>query len=145
MSPGLLDEALVRRHLLALDAAVSNLRRHAGHPLEQLTADTDEAWAVERGLLLCAQNLLDVATHLAAAAGRDAPDYASAIDQLGALGVLPAPFAARLRGIAGFRNLLVHGYLAVDLVRVHQLLNQRLDDFEAFAKHVEAYLAAAAP
>lgn len=143
MSPGLLDEALVRRHLLALDGAVSNLRRHAGRPLEALTSDTDEAWSVERGLLLCAQNVLDIATHLAAAAGRDAPDYASAIDQLGALGVVPQPFAARLRGIAGFRNLLVHGYLAVDPVRVHQLLNQRLDDFEELARHVEAYLAAA--
>lgn len=144
MSPGLLDAQLVRRHLLALDAAVGNLRRHTGRPLEALTSDTDEAWAVERGLLLCAQNVLDVATHLAAAAGRDAPDYATAIDQLGVLGVLPAPFAARLRGIAGFRNLLVHGYLAVDLARVHQILNQHLADFDELAAHVQTYLATSA-
>src|SRR5262249_40550194 len=38
-------------------------------------------------------------------AGRDAPDYASAIDLLPELGVLPSEFAARLRGIAGFRNV----------------------------------------
>jgi len=95
---------------------------------------------VERGLQLCAQNALDIATHLAAAAGRDAPDYASAIDVLGELGVLPDDFAHRFRGIAGFRNVLVHGYLGVDLPRMHRLLNSGLDDFADFARFVEAYI-----
>ena len=72
MSPGAVDAALVRRDLLALDAAVQALRRHAGQPIGRLRDDVDERWTVERGLQLCAQNCLDVATHLAASAGRDA-------------------------------------------------------------------------
>ena len=138
MSPGQADAAVVRRHLLALDAAVQRLRRHAGQPLAALDADTQ--WAVERGLQLCAQNALDIATHLATSAGRDAPDYASAIDVLGELGILPTEFARRFRGVAGFRNVLVHGYLGVDLERVHTLLNSGLDDFVEFARHVEHFL-----
>lgn len=140
MSPGQADPAVVRRHLLALDAAVQRLRRHAGRPLSALTADPDVQWAVERGLELCAQNALDIATHLAASTGRDAPDYASAVDILGDLGVLPTEFARRFRGVAGFRNVLVHGYLGLDLARVHELLNSGLDDFVEFARHVERYL-----
>ena len=142
MSPGRPDAALVRRHLLALQGAINNLRRHAGRPLAALTQDVDEAWAVEHGLQVCAQNALDVATHLAAAAGHDCPDYAAAIDALATLGVLPADFAARLRPIAGFRNLLVHGYLEVDLARLHDILNRRLDDLEEFIRLVEAHLGA---
>ncbi len=142
MSPGQLDAALVRRHLAALDAAVQQLRRHAGSPLDALL-NLDEAWAIERGLQICVQNCLDVATHLAAAAGRDVPDYATAIDRLGELGALPRDFARRLRGVAGFRNVLVHGYLEVDPGLVHRILNERLDDFGLFARHIEAYLAAA--
>jgi uncharacterized protein YutE (UPF0331/DUF86 family) len=141
MSPGPLDPTLVRRHLLALDRAVQQLRRHAGRPAEALK-DLDETWAIERGLQVCVQNCLDVATHLAAAAGRDVPDYASALDLLANLGVLPPDFAARFRGIAGFRNVLVHGYLEVDTALVHRVLNERLEDFERFAKLVEARLAA---
>jgi uncharacterized protein YutE (UPF0331/DUF86 family) len=140
MSPGQPDAAVVRRHLLALDEALQHLRRHAGRPLLALTADPDERWTVERGLQLCAQNALDIATHFAASAGRDAPDYASAIDVLGELGVLPAEFCLRFRGIAGFRNVLVHGYLGVDLPRMHQLLNSGLDDFAEFARFVEGHL-----
>jgi predicted nucleotidyltransferase len=37
-------------------------------------------WAVERALELCAQNAVDIATHRAATAGRDAADYSSSID-----------------------------------------------------------------
>lgn len=141
MSPGQADTAVVRRHLLALDAAVQRLRRHAGRPLSALAADSDAQWVVERGLQLCAQNAVDVATHLAASAGRDTPDYASAIDVLGELGALPTEFARRFRGVAGFRNVLVHGYLRVELERVHELLNSGLDDFVEFAGHVEGFLA----
>jgi uncharacterized protein YutE (UPF0331/DUF86 family) len=140
MTPGRPDFDVVRRHLLALDAAVRQLRRHAGRPVAALVDDPDERWTVERGLQLCAQNVLDIATHLAASAGRDAPDYASAIGGLGELGVLTSAFTQRFRGIAGFRNILVHGYLATDPERLHDVLNTGLDDFVEFARHVETYL-----
>lgn len=141
MSPGQLDEAVVRRHLLALDAALQRLRRHAGKPLAAMTADPDALWAVERGLQLCAQNALDVATHLAASSGRDVPDYAAALDALAALGVLDAAFVARFRPVAGFRNVLVHAYLDVDPARVHAVLNERLADFAEFARGVQDWVA----
>jgi uncharacterized protein YutE (UPF0331/DUF86 family) len=141
MTPGSFDTAVIQRHVLALDEAVRHLRQHAGRPLEALVSDADRRWAVERGLQLAAQNSPDIATHLAASQGRDVPDYATAIDTLGELGILPRDFAARFRALAGFRNVLVHGYLGVDVARVQHLLNAGLADFEEFVRHVEACLA----
>lgn len=140
MSPGELDASVVRRHLLALDQALQTLRRHQGRPVDELQSNREERWVVERGLQLCTQNALDIATHLAASAGRDVPDYATAIDQLSDLGVLSDGFARRFRPVAGFRNVIVHGYLDVDLTIVHRLLNDRLDDFAEFARLVGSYL-----
>lgn len=140
MSPGSVDQALVRRHLAALDMAVQQLRRHVGVSAEALAGDVDRLWAVERGLQLCAQHSIDVATHLAASAGRDPQDYATAVDDLVPIGVLPAEFAARFRGVAGFRNVLVHGYLDIEVGRVCEVLATRLDDFAVFAAHVERHL-----
>jgi uncharacterized protein YutE (UPF0331/DUF86 family) len=142
MTPGRLDAAVVRRHLLALDQALQVLRRHQGRGLEEL-ADREERWIVERGLQLCAQNALDVATHLAASAGHDVPDYTAAIDRLAEMGILPPDFAARFRAVAGFRNVVVHGYLDVDLPLLHRLLNRQLDDFAAFARLIGAHLESA--
>ncbi len=140
MTPGRLDLAVIRRHLLALDEAVQVLRSHQGRSLEELISDPEERWIAEHGLQLCAQNALDVATHLAASTGRDVPDYAGAIDRLAEMGILPHDFATRFRGVAGFRNVLVHGYLDVDIARLHSLLNSHLDDFSVFARHIRLYL-----
>ena len=95
---------------------------------------------MERGLQLCAQNVLDIATHIAAGRGRDVPDYASAIDELGRLGVLDRAFVSGFREVAGFRNVLVHAYLDLDLEVLCTLVNEGLGDFEAFAAGVETYL-----
>ncbi len=141
MTRGQQDPVIVRRHLWALREALQNLRRHAGRTADELRANADLRWLVERGLQLCAQNTLDIATHIAAASGLDSPDYATAIDRLAELSVLPADFASRLRAIAGFRNVLVHGYLQVDLAIVSRVLAERLEDFETFVRCIEAHLA----
>lgn len=143
MTGGQLDPEVVRRHLAALREALVHLRRHSGRSAAELRASADLRWAVERGLQLCVQNVLDVATHIAAACGLDSPDYASAIDRLAELSVLRPDFAERLRPMAGFRNVLVHGYLQVDLAVVEKILKEKLGDLEEFARQVEAWLARA--
>jgi len=140
MTPGLPDETVIRRRLAALRRALENLRRHAGRTAADLRADADLRWAIERGLQLCAQNTLDIATHLVAAAGLDAPDYATAIDRLAELSILPAEFAVRFRQVAGFRNVLVHGYLEVDLEQIARILSERLEDFAEFAAYIEHHV-----
>jgi uncharacterized protein YutE (UPF0331/DUF86 family) len=140
MTPVQRDDQLVGRHLAALDGALAQLRRHAGHPIALLSSSLDEQWAVERGLQVCSQNCIDIATHLAASAGHNPTNYASAIDLLVPMRILDSAFAARFRSVAGFRNLLVHGYLEVDLSRLHKLLNERLEDFEEFAARVRGAL-----
>jgi len=140
MTPGRLDLTVVRRHLLALEEALQVLRGHQGRSVEELISDPEERWIVERGLQLCAQNALDVATHIAVSTGRDVADYAAAIDRLAEMGILPQNFAVRFRRVAGFRNILVHAYLDVDVALLHRLLNEDLDDFSAFARHLRSYL-----
>jgi uncharacterized protein YutE (UPF0331/DUF86 family) len=134
------DREVVERHLHALREALVHLRRLGTPSADRLRADAHLRWTVERGLQLCAQNVLDIATHVATAAALDAPDYAAAIDRLAELSVLPSDFAARLRRIAGFRNVLVHGYLQVDLNVVQEVLASGLEELEQFAEHVERYI-----
>ena len=140
MTPGQPNPPVVRRHLTALRLAVENLRRHSGTAAAELREDSDRRWSVERGLQLCAQNSLDIATHMALSAGLDAPDYATAIDRLAETGVLPRDFAKQFRNVAGFRNVLVHGYLEVDLDLIAQFLDRQLVDFETFSDHVDGWL-----
>jgi uncharacterized protein YutE (UPF0331/DUF86 family) len=142
LSPGTPDPATVRRHLLALDEALSHLETLAGLEAQQLKTDLSQRWAVERGLQIAVQNVLDIATHLVASAGHDVTDYTTSIDRLGELAVLPEALARSLRPLAGFRNALVHGYLEIDVHRLYAVLNQHLGELREFGQHVEQYLVA---
>jgi hypothetical protein len=62
MSPSASDAATVRRHLLALDEALSHLQTHTGLGAERLKSDVNERWAVERGLQLCVRNSSPITT-----------------------------------------------------------------------------------
>lgn len=97
---------------------------------------------VERNLEVCAQCCIDICNRIISL--EDAPkprDYYEAIERQGELGVLPSAFARSLAPIAGFRNILAHGYLSVDWDAVYSHL-QRLDDFEQFADHIRRWLQA---
>jgi len=125
---------------MALRRAVAVLERHRGCTVDDLESDPDLRWSIERGLQLCAQNAIDVATHIAVASGCDVPDYATAIDVLADLDVLPRDFARQFRSVAGFRDVLVHGYLDVDVGLVAEFLDKGLGEFVEFADHIEDLL-----
>ena len=94
----------------------------------------------ERNLEVAAQCVLDISHRLISLAGGPRPrDYYEAILRLGELGVLTPDFATHLAPLAGFRNILVHEYLAVDWQEVYRNL-QQIDDLAEFADLVRQWL-----
>ncbi len=131
------EEALAER-LAHLRATVARLRAAARAEAADWN-DWDE-WALERGLQLAAQALFDIGNHVLAGAFSARPsDYAEIPAELARRGVIGENLEARLRGLAGFRNLLVHEYAKVDPGRVRTLLGSRLDDFNDFADAIETW------
>jgi uncharacterized protein YutE (UPF0331/DUF86 family) len=132
---------VVRRKLLEIEQAVARLRSWAPITLERLETDLLLQWAVERGLQLAAEALFDAGNHLLAGELHEVvTSYREIPVRLAARGVLSPATAQRLRGLAGFRNVLVHDYAEVDLAKVHAAI-ERLGDLTAFARDVERWLA----
>jgi uncharacterized protein YutE (UPF0331/DUF86 family) len=137
----MLDKAVVQRHLLELERIVATLRDLQSVTVDELARSLEKQWAVQHGLQLAIQNLLDIGNHLLVAVGvTDIEDYTDVIDRMGERDIVPRDFARAIRPMAGFRNLLVHAYTRVDAARMHQALQTHLDDFETFARHIQRYL-----
>jgi uncharacterized protein YutE (UPF0331/DUF86 family) len=103
--------------------------------------DFRNAWATERGLQLGAEIILDVGNHiLSAHFGISPQDYEDILTQLGRQGILDHELQERLKGLGGFRNILVHGYLRLDPARVAEHASRAPRDFSAFASAVRAWL-----
>lgn len=132
----------VRQRLLKLEEAVSRLEELGRGDRTLLRTSFRDAWAAERGLQLAAEILLDTGNHiLSAHFGQSARDYEDVIAQLASRGVIDEPLRARLKGVGGFRNVLVHGYLEVDPDRVADYLARAPGDFSAFLDAIRTWLA----
>jgi len=95
----------------------------------------------ERNLEVAIQAVLDIGNHIIAASGWRSPDrYADILDILAEQGVVPEALALDLRGMAQFRNILVHEYLRIDQRTVYDILQTKVDQFEQFACYVVGWL-----
>jgi uncharacterized protein YutE (UPF0331/DUF86 family) len=54
--------------------------------------------------------------------------------------VIGPDLRADLTGLGGFRNVLVHGYLDLDLDRVVEILEDAPERFERFARELHDWL-----
>jgi uncharacterized protein YutE (UPF0331/DUF86 family) len=136
----------IRERLLHLEEVVSRLEElrrddRAGH-----SPGFRDTWAVERGLHLAAETVFDIGNHiLSAHFGVSAHDYEDILAKLGELGVVDSALRERLRGLGGFRNILVHGYLGIDPERVRDALRRGPADFNAFGVAIRRWLEQTAP
>ena len=67
-------------------------------------------------------------------------NYGDIFDELAKLNIIPDDYATRIKGMAGFRNILVHEYADVDLDIIVDVLNNSLDDFREFANYIKNYI-----
>ena len=137
----MIQREVIDRHLRDMGDMVAELQRHQGRSPDELQADLMVLLAVERALQRAIQNLLDISMHVLSEAGiNDWDDYRGVILKLGEKGIVPAEFAGRICGMAGTRNILVHGYIEVEVEKIRDILQHHLDDFSTFAAHIVEYL-----
>lgn len=122
------------------------LRRHLAH-LREIRPRVTGAESLERdlslhndvlfSLLTVCQLVIDVAGELSARRGDGFEDYAGAIRNLARDARFPPDLVRALEPLPGFRNVLVHEYVALDLRRVVDALDN-LDPVERFLEVVRA-------
>ena len=132
----------VRERLALVRTNLAALADTAALPRERFLADRKEEWAAAYALQTTVQALLDAGAHILSGRFKESPrEYGEIVPQLVGHDVIDAPLGERLLKVAGFRNILVHEYAAVDYALVHEKLGQ-LDDLLAFAVAIEDWLAA---
>lgn len=129
------DAELVDKRLAFIVTCVEQLRANAKP--ERLATDIVQRRFVEHTLQLAIQGIIDVASHIASddRLGEPATNY-DLLDLLCGAGWIDEMQRKTLRAMIGFRNVLVHEYVEVDLAIVRDVLEHRLSDLEAFVTAV---------
>jgi uncharacterized protein YutE (UPF0331/DUF86 family) len=130
------DPDLIAKKLTGIRDYVRELRTEAR--ADRLETDVRERRFVEHTLQLAIQTALDVASHIVSDERLGEPrTNRQLFVLLEGAGWIGSDLGSRLQQMAGFRNVLVHGYDTVDLDVVRDILSHRLGDLLEFAAAVE--------
>ena len=124
-SPGLAARiARARRSL-------ERLRRLAGLPWEEYSADEDAQALAERHLHVLLESILDLAAFIASRRGlAGTPTYRGVMEALVKAGIIPRELASLSLSVPGMRNILVHGYAEIRHDLIYESLREDLDGLE---------------
>lgn len=128
-------------HLRELGNALDDWERYRPVGLEELRTDRDTRNMVMHAMLVSIQTSIDIANHLVADRGTEKPStYRESFELLADNGLIERELADELADLAGFRNVLVHMYVKLDLEQVHGVLENDCVTLRRFEKRVKELL-----
>lgn len=133
----MIDKEVIREKLQELNRYLKELEGFRSMSWNEFSSSLSKQWMVCHGLQLSIQVLIDVGNHILAAIGENQiQDYVDIIAKLGQRRIIPPEFARQIRGMAGLRNILIHEYTHIDLNKIYEIFQNRLDDFYSFIEYI---------
>lgn len=100
----------VLERLKKLEQVIAKLKEREKITPEKYQQDTDVQWITERGLEIGASTILDIGNHILSGAYQiSVEEYEQILKRLREKQVISKELYNELRGLGGFRNILVHG------------------------------------
>lgn len=131
----------IRTRLRKLEEVLARLQEKRDISPSEYKANPDLQWLIERGLEVSASLILDIGNHILAGAFQVSVDeYEKILEKLHEKKVLSDELYQNLRGLGGFRNILVHGYLDLDTDLVYAHYQKATRVFPQFIAEIEKWV-----
>jgi len=133
------DIELIEKKLAFIETCVSELRALCDP--ENIERDVREERFAAHTLQIAIQAALDVASHIVSDQRLGEPESNRELFQkLADAGWVAPQLIAPLRDMAGFRNVVVHGYQRVNPAAVREVVQNHLDDLLNFGAAIRTKL-----
>lgn len=130
----------IEKHLANLEENIRILKKFQKEPLSSFE-DKEKCYAVFHGFLLAIENIMDIGGHISVSVfQKPFNEYREIIPTLEEKKIIPKEFALKCKGMAEFRNKLVHNYINIDPKLVYKYLQKDVQLFEKFAKHILKFI-----
>ncbi|MGB9660258.1 MAG: type VII toxin-antitoxin system HepT family RNase toxin [Nitrososphaerales archaeon] len=135
------EKTLITTKLSKLSQYLKFLRELKKSSMEEFTADFKISGAIERYLQVAIECIIDIGNEIISSLQLKRPErYRDIPYILSEAKIISKPFAETLASMIGFRNLLVHDYVSINLNLVYEFLQTKLSDFENFMKYIARWL-----
>jgi len=110
--------------------------------LKEFLSNKDNYPLASYWLRIALEAMLVIGTHILSRLpfnGRK-KDYTQVILSLGDYDVLPKDFAQKIKGLASYRNRLVHLYWKIGEEELLSVIKERFEDIEKFIDYIEKFI-----
>ncbi len=127
--------------LKELDVIVNELSGHKEVTVEELRSSLSKRWVIERGLIAASNIIFDISDHILSSSFHVYPEtYEDSLRFLHEKNVITKDLFEKISGLGGFRNVLVHEYLDIDLNEEYRNFQKALNVFREFGKEILRFL-----
>lgn len=131
----------VESRLKELDEITQELFKYRDVSSDAMKQNLSQRWIIERGLIAGASTIFDVSDHiLSEEFGFYAESYEDSLRGLFDKGVICEELYKQIRGLGGFRNILIHRYTGIDPDLVFENFHRGLRVFPRFASEVLSWM-----
>lgn len=122
--------------------AVLELEKFQKMDLEEFLEDSDNYNLSAYHLRIAIEAVLIIGTHILSRIPQNGKkkDYTQVILSLADYNVLPKEFSQKIKGMAGYRNRLVHLYWKIESKELLSVIKDDLGDLEKFIDYIERFL-----
>ena len=131
----------IEERLKKLSELYRFFKLHKELSYEGLVKDITISLAVERASALAAEIIIDILSHILASRHNRFPEtYEETIEISERENIITAVLYKELKGLGGYRNILVHEYLGLDYEEVHKNFRKLSDAILPFQKEIIQYI-----
>jgi uncharacterized protein YutE (UPF0331/DUF86 family) len=137
-----IDEEKVSERIADIKEALQKLAEYKLTEAKDLTRGSKDFVVVSYWIRVALEAVLTIGTHVLSRLptnGYD-KDYTQVLLSLGDYGVIPKDFSQKIKGMASYRNRLVHGYWKITPDELIKILHEDLADFDEFISHLNQFL-----
>ena len=126
----------------SIERCVRQIRRYYAVPSDKPFADDHfKQDAIAANLQRATEQVIDLANHVIKKRKLGLPkDSRESFEYLEQAGVISGELSRKMKGMIGFRNILVHEYSRMDINILVDVIENRLDDLITFSNNVLAYM-----
>lgn len=136
-----LQSEMILNRLKELDTVINEMAKYRHRTAQEISEELSLRWIIERALIAVSNIVFDITDHiLSSNYSHYAETYEESLAALKDRKVISGELYSRIKGLGGFRNVLVHGYLGVDIEELHRNFIKSFDALPNFSLEIQEWL-----
>lgn len=137
-----IDRERIKERIGDIKNALAELEKFQNLSQKEFLKDKNNFYLSSYWLRIAIEAVLTIGIHILSRLPSNGKkkDYTQVLLSLGEYEVIPKEFSQKIKGMAGYRNRLVHLYWKVSPGEILATIKENLDDFNKFIFYIKKFL-----